>query len=314
MAKKREIFSLLSTATGSKMEPEEAEERLPSRANVFLQDLANSNGQNGELRKIKISLIDSKNNPRKTFIQESIEGLAKSIKAQGLIQPIVVKKAGKRFNLIAGERRKLAMTLNGEEFILALVHDVDYIEDEFIPEYKLTENLQREDLSDLESAFSLSEIKERKNYTVTELMNRFGKSESWVKQKLAHAKLADDLVSKNIIPSITLLNKVPTSLIMQLKPHIESNPKEISNWLIPKLQSTELPTRIEFQDFANNLKKTITKPTAIDETKKQLDKKYKITLLIQKIQKDKDLISVIKKRITQNQKLLDELQNKKKKT
>lgn len=61
MAQKREIFSLLSTATGSKkMEPEEAEERLPSRANVFLQDLANSNGQNGELRKIKISLIDSK--------------------------------------------------------------------------------------------------------------------------------------------------------------------------------------------------------------------------------------------------------------
>ncbi|TGK10716.1 ParB/RepB/Spo0J family partition protein [Leptospira stimsonii] len=313
MAKSKRIFSLAKSAVGESAQEKEEVARFQSKTNVFLQDLSNSNHDNGELREIPLSSVDSFNNPRKNFSEDALSGLAQNIKAHGLLQPIIVRKSGKRFELIAGERRIRAVKLNGAETILAVVKDTDFYEPEIIPELKLTENLQREDLSDLESAFSLTEIKSRNNYSISELVNKFGKSESWIKQKLAHAKLAEDLLSKNIVPSVTMLDKLPTTHILQLKIHFDSHSEETAKWLIPKLKSGAIPSRKEIQEFGTNPNLTDNKKNDPVKSSATMDPKSRIASLKQKIKKDNELIATIQLRISKNQSLIDELQNKKKK-
>ncbi|PKA03697.1 ParB/RepB/Spo0J family partition protein [Leptospira ellisii] len=216
-------FNLERSSTTDTVETlNNAQDRRPSKTNVYLANLMSSKEANGELRKIQIELIDSKNNPRKNFYTETITELAETISANGLIQPIVVRKSGKRFELISGERRLLAVKYLGWDLIDAIVHDVDYAPEEKIAEIKIIENLQREDLSDLEYSLSITEVKKLNEYTNSQLAKRFGKSESWVKQKLFHASFAEELLSSEKIP-IILLNKLSTSLLLPIKPQYDSS-------------------------------------------------------------------------------------------
>lgn len=310
----RKLFNLADTATSKTPQEGEQENRIATKANLFLQDLSNTNNPTGELREILLSSIDSKNNPRKSFSQDELKGLANNIKAHGLLQPIIVKKSGKRFELIAGERRMRAVAINGEATITAIVQDVDFFEPDIIPELKLTENLQRVGLSDLETSLSLTEIKSRMNYSNSDLVNRFGYSESWVKQKLAHAKLAEEIISKNIVPSVSLLDKLPTTHILLLKPLLDSNPDKTAAWLIPKLKTGAVPSRKEIQEFGGGSEAvTSTKILFNDKSNVATDPKTRIAKLKQKIKKDKELVVTIQNRISKNQSILAELQNKNKK-
>lgn len=310
----RKLFNLADTATSKAPLEEEQGNRIATKANLFLQDLSNTNHPTGELREILISLIDSKNNPRQTFPQDELMGLANNIKAHGLLQPIIVKKSGKRFELIAGERRMRAVAINGNATITAIVQDVDYFETDIIPELKLTENLQRVGLSDLETSLSLTEIKARMNYSNSDLVNRFGYSESWVKQKLAHAKLAEEIISKNIVPSVSLLDKLPTTHILLLKPLLDSNPDKTAKWLIPKLKTGSIPSRKEIQEFGGESASTTDKHNPFKEKSNEaINPKSRIVKLKQKIKKDKDLIATIENRISKNESILAELQNRNKK-
>lgn len=177
----------------------------------------------------------------------------------GLLQPIVVRKKGKSFELVAGERRIRAAKLNGDIFIDAIVKNVDQIDPLFIPEYRLVENLQREDLKDIETALSLAEIRERNNYSISDLVAKFGKSESWVKQKLAHAAIIDKLISGKNVQSIETLSEIPTSIILSIKPQLEKNPNEALSWLLPQLKEGIIPKRAEFKEYAIKTKCLLTK-------------------------------------------------------
>jgi len=124
--------------------------------------------------------------PRKHFDDEKLAELSSSIKARGLLQPIVVRRVAERFQIIAGERRFRAAKLAGMDRVPALVRDTD---DPL--ELALIENLQREDLTPLEEAEALSGLIDRHAYSHREVGELIGKSRPYVSNALALLRLPD---------------------------------------------------------------------------------------------------------------------------
>src|SRR6266705_1389279 len=124
--------------------------------------------------------------PRHYFDEEKLAELAASIKAHGLLQPIVVRQARGGVELIAGERRFRAAQLAGLDRLPALVREV---EDPL--ETALIENLQREDLSPLEEAEGLADLIARHGYSHREVAELLGKSRPYVSNILALTRLPE---------------------------------------------------------------------------------------------------------------------------
>lgn len=151
---------------------------------------------------IEIPLEEIRSNPyqpRKTFNEESIEELANSIKEYGIVQPIIVKKAVKGYELIAGERRTKAARVAGFVTIPAIIKEFD---DQEMMEIALVENIQREDLNPIDEAKAYENIINMNNMTQDEFARRFGKSRSHVTNMLGLLKLPNatkKLVEENKI-------------------------------------------------------------------------------------------------------------------
>ena len=128
--------------------------------------------------------------PRKTFDTESLNELAKSIKEYGVVQPIIVKKSIKGYELVAGERRTKAAKIAGLKKIPAIIKDFD---DQEMMEIALVENIQREDLNPIDEATSINNIIKLRGYTQEEFANKFGKSRSYVTNILGLLKLHEDV-------------------------------------------------------------------------------------------------------------------------
>ncbi|MEO6687943.1 MAG: ParB/RepB/Spo0J family partition protein [Dokdonella sp.] len=144
---------------------------------------ATASDNDGELRSLAIGMIQpGKFQPRHAFDPEKIEELAASIKAQGLIQPVVVRAIGAgRFELIAGERRWRAAQQAGLDEIPALVKVVP---DQAVVAMALIENIQREDLSPLEEAQALSRLIEEFGLTHQQTADAVGRSRASVSNLL----------------------------------------------------------------------------------------------------------------------------------
>ena len=151
---------------------------------------------------VEISLDEIRSNPyqpRKTFNEESLKELAESIKEYGIVQPIIVKKSIKGYELIAGERRTKASKLAGLEKIPAIIKDFD---DQAMMEVALIENIQREDLNPIDEALAYENIIKLSNMTQEEFAKKFGKSRSHVTNMLGLLKLpkaTKELVKENKI-------------------------------------------------------------------------------------------------------------------
>ncbi|WBB30866.1 ParB/RepB/Spo0J family partition protein [Parvimonas micra] len=126
--------------------------------------------------------------PRKNFDDDSLEELANSIKADGVIQPIVVRKVGEKYEIIAGERRFRASKLAGLEKVPIVVKNVS---DRKARELALVENIQREDLNPIEEAISLKTLMEEYKLTQQELSDIVGKSRSYIANNLRLLNLSD---------------------------------------------------------------------------------------------------------------------------
>ena len=126
--------------------------------------------------------------PRKNFDDDSLEELANSIKADGVIQPIVVRKVGDKYEIIAGERRFRASKLAGLEKVPIVVKNVS---DRKARELALVENIQREDLNPIEEAISLKTLMEEYKLTQQELSDIVGKSRSYIAKNLRLLNLSD---------------------------------------------------------------------------------------------------------------------------
>ena len=165
----------------------------------FEKDIVTNTPKN-DITEIKISDIRSNPyQPRKTFNESSLKELADSIKEYGIIEPVIVKKSVKGYELIAGERRTKAAKLAGLETIPAVIKDFN---DQEMMEIALIENIQREDLNPIDEAFAYQKIIELSKMTQEEFAKKFGKSRSYVTNMLGLLNLPEnvkELVKKHEI-------------------------------------------------------------------------------------------------------------------
>jgi ParB family transcriptional regulator, chromosome partitioning protein len=138
-------------------------------------------------QQIDIDLIDpSPYQPRTRFREEALEELARSIKASGIIQPLVVRPIGGRLQLIAGERRWRAAQRAGLTKVSAIVRQVS---DELALEMTLVENIQREDLNAIETARAFDRLMEEFQLTQEAVAERTGKDRATVANAVRLLKL-----------------------------------------------------------------------------------------------------------------------------
>lgn len=130
--------------------------------------------------------------PREYFDEVALEELASSIKEHGVLQPIIVKKSIKGYELIAGERRTKASKLAGIRTVPAIIKDFT---DEEMMDIALLENIQREDLTPIEIAEGFKKYIERTGLTQEEIAIKFGKSRSYITNLLGLLSLPNKVKS-----------------------------------------------------------------------------------------------------------------------
>lgn len=135
-------------------------------------------------------LIPNRFQPREVFDEKALEELAVSIKEHGVIQPIIVRKIGDKFEIIAGERRYKASVLAGLTKIPAIIRNLD---DKETSKVALLENLQRKDLTAIEEARTYQKILELDAMTQEELGKTMGKSQPSIANKLRLLELPDEV-------------------------------------------------------------------------------------------------------------------------
>jgi len=148
----------------------------------------NISDKTGELM-VKISLVEpNRNQPRKMFDKDSLEELTNSVKQYGVLQPILVKKIGDRYEIVAGERR--AAQAAGLSEVPIVVRDYD---EQKAKEIAIIENIQRTDLNPIEEALAYKSLIEEYSLTQEELSDKVSKNRSTITNSLRLLKL-----SKNI--------------------------------------------------------------------------------------------------------------------
>ena len=135
-------------------------------------------------------IIPNRFQPREMFDDEALQELSQSIKEHGVIQPIIVRKVGDKYEIIAGERRFRASQLAGKETIPALIRDID---DKEAAKIALLENLQRSNLTPIEEAKTYQTILKLDNITQEELAQNLGKSQSTIANKLRLLTLDEEV-------------------------------------------------------------------------------------------------------------------------
>jgi len=128
--------------------------------------------------------------PRRAFPDSGLKELADSIRSSGLVQPVVVRRADKRFQLVVGERRWRAAKLAGIETIPAVIRDLG---DREALELALTENLLREDLNPIEVAHGLRALQEKYGITHEEIAGRLGVNRTTVTNTLRLLRLPEEV-------------------------------------------------------------------------------------------------------------------------
>ena len=128
--------------------------------------------------------------PRKDFSEESLRELADSIREQGIVQPLIVRKRGDHFELIAGERRWRAAQLAGLTEVPVLVREAD---DAAVLELALIENLQRENLNPIEEALGYQQLMDQFNLRQEDVATKVGKGRVSVANALRLLRLPGEL-------------------------------------------------------------------------------------------------------------------------
>jgi len=147
--------------------------------------------QSEGLLQVDIDLIDpSPYQPRTRFREEALEELARSIRASGIVQPLVVRRIGQRYQLIAGERRWRAAQRAAFARVPAVVRDV---RDEMALEMTLVENLQREDLNPIEQAHAFQRLTDEFHLTQEQVAERTGKDRATIANAVRLLKLEEPI-------------------------------------------------------------------------------------------------------------------------
>lgn len=202
-------------------------------------------------------IIPNRFQPRQIFDEKALKELAVSIKEHGVIQPIIVRNIGNKYEIVAGERRYKASALAGLTKIPAIVRNLD---DKESSKVALLENLQRKNLNPIEEARTYQKILELDQMTQEELAKTMGKSQSAVANKLRLLSLSDEVQDALLKEKISerharalltvdnqekqkqLLNKIIANkmTVRELEEEINPKPKEnISTADLEKLLNRE---------------------------------------------------------------------------
>jgi len=169
-----------------------------------------------DLNKVPIEFVHpNPDQPRKTFDINSLEDLSQSIKVQGIIQPIIVRKKGENnYEIVAGERRWRASQLAKLHEVPIVIKDID---DKTALEFAIIENVQRSDLNAIEESNGYKNLIEKYNYTQDKLAEVVGKSRSHIANTLRLSSLPNeiqDLIKNNLLTAghARCLINVPNNL------------------------------------------------------------------------------------------------------
>lgn len=152
---------------------------------------ASSPADNEEVREVEIDLIrPSQQQPRTSFDEAKLQELAQSIRASGIIQPLLVRRRGGLFELVAGERRWRAAQLAGLTTVPAIIREIP---DDKLLELALIENIQRQELNPVEEANAYRKLIESLNLTQEEVAERVGRDRTFITNYLRILKLPTEI-------------------------------------------------------------------------------------------------------------------------
>lgn len=259
-----------------------------------------------EIETLSIKVIEpSPFQPRMDFDQDGLNELASSISEHGLLHPIVVRKVGNGYQLIAGERRLRACKILEWDMIPAIVKILD---DKIAAEMALIENLQRRDLHFLEEAEGYERLIAGFDLTQDELAKRIGKSQSSIANRLRLLKLDQEIrkiISREMISErhTRALLKLPNGeqqrkmidIIVEEGLSVRQTEEKISNWLeettssITKQSKAQGHKKLIFKDirlFTNSLKELTNSLTSsglnIDYKEEENEDFYQVSVMIEK--------------------------------
>lgn len=180
---------------------------------------------NKEVVMVRLSdIIPNRFQPRLTFDEEALNELANSIKEHGIIQPLILRDLGSKYEIIAGERRYKASTLAGLTEVPAIIGSMD---DQTSAELALIENIQRKDLSAIEEAKSYKKILDLGSLTQEVLAKRMGKSQSTIANKMRLLSLTNEV---QVALMNNLISERHARCLLQIKD--EDKQKEVLNKII----------------------------------------------------------------------------------
>ncbi|RKD31381.1 ParB/RepB/Spo0J family partition protein [Thermohalobacter berrensis] len=157
-----------------------------------IKEIGSSNKDKEVVTNIDISLIEpNKEQPRREFNKSSIDELAASIKAHGVLQPIIVRKTDGGYQIVAGERRWRAAQKAGLKEIPCIVRDLEQLKS---IEIAIIENIQREDLNPIEEALAYKKLIEKYGLTQEETSEIVGKSRSYIANMIRLLKLDNRVI------------------------------------------------------------------------------------------------------------------------
>ncbi|BDV41238.1 chromosome partitioning protein ParB [Geotalea uraniireducens] len=183
----------------------------------------------------------NKNQPRKTFAPDKLDELAASIREKGIIQPLVVRRKGDHYELIAGERRWRAAQKAGLHEVPVVIQDVS---ENTALEMALIENIQREDLNAVEEAEAYQALLENFSLTQEELARRVGKDRSTVANSLRLLKLTPEL-KKDIVEERLAMGHARALLALESAEHLQQARDEIIKKALTVREAESLVKRLK---------------------------------------------------------------------
>ncbi len=194
-------------------------------------------------------IIPNRFQPREIFDEKALKELAASIKEHGVIQPIIVRNIGGKYEIIAGERRYKASALAGLTKIPAIIRNLD---DKESSKVALLENLQRKDLNAIEEARTYQKILELDEMTQEELAKTMGKSQSAVANKIRLLSLPDEIQTALLKEQISERHARSLLNIPNSAEQIEMLKKIITNKLSVRQLEAELKAKEEPKEISSS--------------------------------------------------------------
>ncbi len=225
--------------------------------------------------------------PRRHFDQDALKELAESIRANGVLQPIIVKKVSDGYMLVAGERRVRASKIAGFTTIPAIARDYN---NQYLAELALLENIQREDLTIIEEAEAYQNAIKSLNLTHLELATKIGKSRSYVSNALGILSLPEDVIEYINKGHISMGHARSLSKLKDVK-----RIKQIANMIVDKrLTVREIEMLVKKEQKRNAINRKPIDPifqSKLFETKEKFNEAYNLKEPM-KISKNKLVITV----------------------